>query len=175
MGLRTYVCNLQKALHIGLSTLGAEYRGKMVKFEDGLYTTDDPNVQALIERNDQFGSMIHWQDDVATMERRNLQTSEERANARSRERARLLQEIEEEEKVERAQADRLRKSEDNAEVRKKQKEQEEEAERRRLEKENEQQLAALSGAAPVATSQGESKPDSMVFERPIPGKKGGNK
>lgn len=146
MGARTYVCNLKKTLAMGLSTLGAEYKGKTIHFNDGLFTTDDPRIQALIERNDQFGTSIHWQDAVHAMEARNLQSSEEQANAKARERARLQQEWADEDAAEQAEKDRVRKSEQDAEDRKA--EGERLAERKRL-KDEEEMREKLNSLTPL--------------------------
>jgi hypothetical protein len=49
---RAYVCNRFPFLKIG----------EAVAFHNGLFETDDPELQALIERNDWWGVHIHPRD-----------------------------------------------------------------------------------------------------------------
>lgn len=83
MGNRVYICNLYKSLQIG----------RDVKFDGGRFETADPKLQALIERNNAFGSSIHWQDDVSIMEATGKQAAENAANSRARKRQELLDEM----------------------------------------------------------------------------------
>lgn len=83
MGHRTYCCNLYKSLQIG----------RDVKFEGGKFETADPKLQALIERNNAFGSSIHWQDNVVIMEAEGKQKAELEANSRARKRQELIDEM----------------------------------------------------------------------------------
>ena len=83
----TYVCNSFKQLRIG----------PKVKFEGGAFTTDDEDLQRLVERNDLFGSSIHFQDDPTPA--REKERRETEANVRAKEEERLLKEMEEEEKA----------------------------------------------------------------------------
>ena len=87
MAAVTYVCNSFKQLRIG----------PKVKFEGGAFTTDDEDLQRLVERNDLFGSSIHFQDDPTPA--REKEKRELEANNRAREDQRLLDEMEADEKA----------------------------------------------------------------------------
>jgi ribosomal protein S24E len=95
----TYVCNQLKELRIG----------KHVKFVGGEFSTEDEDIQRLIERNDIFGTSIHYQDDP-TPEREKVKREIE-ARAKAVEEEALLQQLEAEDK---AQADAKVKEEDEA-------------------------------------------------------------
>lgn len=47
--VKGYVCNRYPQLRIT----------KRIQFESGLFTTDDPELQALVEKNDLWGLHIH--------------------------------------------------------------------------------------------------------------------
>lgn len=83
MARRIYVCNLWPKLQIG----------KDVKFSGGMFETDKPDLQSLIEGNAAFGSSIHWQDTIAEMESASRQAEEETRNKKLRERERVLAEM----------------------------------------------------------------------------------
>ena len=90
MALREYVNNLHKQLQIG----------KYVKFVGGFYSTDDLDLQKLIESNNAFGTSIHFRDSLEIMERRGREREEAAAAERAVERKRILAEIAKEEKEE---------------------------------------------------------------------------
>jgi len=52
----SFVCNRYPFLKIG----------KQVWFQDGLFTTEDPELQKMIEANSSFGIHIHYQDPPVT-------------------------------------------------------------------------------------------------------------
>lgn len=88
--LRQYVCNIWKGLQIG----------KHVKFRGGSFETEDPKLQELVERNNAFGSAIHFKDSLEEMERIGRERDEKASVERIKERKRVLREIADEEKAE---------------------------------------------------------------------------
>lgn len=90
MALRQYVCNTWKKLQIG----------KYVKFKGGAFETEDQKLQELIEKNNAFGSAIHYKDSLDEMNRLGREREEQATVARAKERKRVLREIADEEKAE---------------------------------------------------------------------------
>ena len=93
-----YSCNLWKGLHIG-----SGLKDKSIKFEGGLFETDDEELQSIIERNDQFTVNIHWVDDPTPA--REKASLEAKANTEARERKRVLDEMAAKEKADKESAD----------------------------------------------------------------------
>ncbi len=85
--LRQYVNNFHKQLQIG----------KHVKFDNGFFETEDPELQALIESNNAFGVHIHFKDTPEEMARLGLKRQEEEAAEKARKRREFLAEIKAEE------------------------------------------------------------------------------
>ena len=94
---RAYVCNTWKSLQIG----------RHVKFQDGFFETDDPELQNEIEKNNAFGIAIHYQDTLEVMEARGRELSEQRAAEKARRRQELLDELAAEDRDERARLAKL--------------------------------------------------------------------
>ena len=104
-----YSCNLWKSLHIGAP------KGKEIKFEGGLFETDDEELQGIIESNDQFTVNIHWVDDpTPARERAN---AEAKAAEEARERKRVLDEMAAQEKADKESA-KTKAAEETGEARK---------------------------------------------------------
>lgn len=134
MGLKQYVCNLYKELQIG----------KDVKFQNGFFETDDPEIQAKIERSSGFENHIHFKDALEEMERIGLQRQEETAGERARERRRILDEIAADEK---AESRRRAKEKAKAEEERKEEKKVAEAQRRAAEaKAEEEELTEKKGS-----------------------------
>ncbi len=73
--LKQYVNNLHKELQIG----------KHVKFRGGSFETEDPKLQELIERDNAFGSAIHFKDSIEEMERLGREGEEKAAEELTKE------------------------------------------------------------------------------------------
>ena len=101
MAFRAYVCNLYKSLRIG----------KDVKFENGLFETDDTEIQGKIEASNGFGVHIHYRDSVEEMERIGRQRQEKEAADKARKRREFLAEMEAEENAAREKQGKVAKAE----------------------------------------------------------------
>jgi hypothetical protein len=84
-------------------------KGLFAQFTNGFFETEDDRLQQLIERNDQFGTSIHFVDSVAEMEKRGLERQELDANQRARTIEELRQEIKKQEEAQ-AEADQKAKA-----------------------------------------------------------------
>jgi len=114
-----YICNAQRSLRIASRT------GRAIRFDGGHFATSDRDVQAEIERNDQFGVSIHFQDDP-TVTRKKIELeaqAKDRAEKEAHFRAKAEQEKKDEdarkakedkEAAEKKKADDKRKADEDA-------------------------------------------------------------
>lgn len=146
--LRSYTCNLWKQLTIG----------KDIHFQNGLFETDDPTLQDLIEGNNAFGVAIHYQDTLEVMEARGRELSEQRAAEKSKRRREILDELASEEREERRRLERVAKDQDERDA--------------RLEKERELRAAdevakrELADQAKKAEAKTDRKTEEVVSDAP---------
>lgn len=129
--VRRYICNGLKGLKINVRD------NPQVVFENGFFETDNPAQQAAIERNDLFGSSIHFQDDPEELKRKRDQ--EAHAKRKAELEAKHRAEAEQKEKDKKAAAEK-------AEAEKKAKE--EKAAQDKLDKEAKEKAAKELGGNP---------------------------
>lgn len=89
--------------------------GGHVQFQNGIFTTEDEDLQALIESRDYFGVDIHFQDDPKIA--RDKQRSEHAAASRAKEEERQRKLLEQQQK-EKAEAEAKEKKEAEARAKK---------------------------------------------------------
>ena len=92
MAYKAYVNNFNKELQIGSNS-------RHIKFKNGFFATEDPEIQAKIESSQGFGVNIHFQDTLEEMERMGRERQEKEGAEKARKRKEFLAEMEAEEKV----------------------------------------------------------------------------
>ena len=93
MSYRAYVCNFFKELQIGNNARG-------IKFQNGFFETDDPEIQQVIETSQGFGVHIHLKDSLEEMERIGKERQEAAAGEKAKRKKEVLDEIAADDKAE---------------------------------------------------------------------------
>ena len=137
MSYKSYVCNLWKELRIG----------PKVAFKNGFFETDDPQLQGLIERNNAFGSAIHFKDTEEEMARQGRVREEEASAKRAQARQAMLDEMKKEEQEDEKRK-KLRAEEDREKA-------EQEEEQRKIDEADRRNAEALLGKGAKGKKGGE--------------------